>query len=202
MSKLSACPFCGGKPSIHGNFEYGFLIAHLCANGTNSFRYASNTESDAEAMWNRRATPPAPEAVPERGGQEIVEALGKHLIKLSVGSCTCGVKSPDIMWHDAGCTYRLAQEALENVEALQSALVEAPSRAAVRAEALEEAAVAVEKRASEIGRADCCGHGVGGYTSPPECCGDPNYMISDRDAAQAIRALKPLPAPPKLQGGK
>ena len=62
-----------------------------------------------------------------------------------------------------------------------------------RAAALEEAATAVERRAVEIGRQECCGFVIG---SPPECCGDPLYMISDRHAAAAIRALSPSPAAP------
>lgn len=50
----------------------------------------------------------------------------------------------------------------------------------------ERAAVAFEKRAVEIGRQECCGFGVG---SPPECCADPIYMISNVEGAAAIRAL-------------
>ncbi|MEN6545744.1 MAG: Lar family restriction alleviation protein [Armatimonadia bacterium] len=52
------CPVCGGKPTIHGNFEYGFLISHTCEHGANVFRHASNTEADAIAVWNRRAASP------------------------------------------------------------------------------------------------------------------------------------------------
>lgn len=59
------------------------------------------------------------------------------------------------------------------------------------AEAEREAcAKAVEKRATEIGRQECCGIGTGDGYSPPECCADPLFMISDRDALTAIRARK------------
>lgn len=49
------------------------------------------------------------------------------------------------------------------------------------------AIAAVEYVAVSQGHAECCGCGIciGG---PPECCGDPLYMISDRDAIAAIRA--------------
>lgn len=55
----------------------------------------------------------------------------------------------------------------------------------------EACAAAVEKRACELGRKECCGSGVSnGFDEPPECCGDPDFMISDREAAAAIRARK------------
>jgi hypothetical protein len=60
------------------------------------------------------------------------------------------------------------------------------------ARGVEDAAGAVEKRAAELGRQECCGHGVGGHgDGPPECCGDPLLMIADTEAAAAIRALAP-----------
>ena len=55
-------------------------------------------------------------------------------------------------------------------------------------EALRRAAEAVEQRAVEVGRQECCGHGVG-YGEHQECCGSPDFVITDRDAATAIRAL-------------
>lgn len=61
----------------------------------------------------------------------------------------------------------------------------------VRDEVLEEAAGTVELRAREVGKAECCGCGIG---SPPACCGDPVYMIADITAAAAIRKLKGKPA--------
>ena len=60
-------------------------------------------------------------------------------------------------------------------------------------EAMREAAArAVETKAALQGRQECCGFGVG---SPPECCGDPLFMISDREAAWAIRFLLTDPSP-------
>ena len=67
--------------------------------------------------------------------------------------------------------------------------VRAAIRSAVVAER-EACAKAVEKRATEIGRQECCGIGTGDGYSPPECCADPLFMISDRDALTAIRARK------------
>lgn len=71
---------------------------------------------------------------------------------------------------------------LQHEHGLRSAI-----RAAVLAErkrVIEECAQVVEKKA-----ALCCGVAIyTGYGSP-ECCGDPLYMISNRDAAAAIRAL-------------
>lgn len=49
---------------------------------------------------------------------DIAAAILKQLTRLSVGSCTCGAKSPDIQWHDGGCRYRLVEEIRENVEAI------------------------------------------------------------------------------------
>ena len=50
---------------------------------------------------------------------DLATAILKQLTRLSVGSCSCGVKSPDIQWHDAGCRYRMIEEVRENVEALE-----------------------------------------------------------------------------------
>ena len=65
-NELKPCRFCGGSPTIHGNFEHGFLISHTCASGWLSFRQAGNTEADVIDMWNRRTTThsPAPAPIP------------------------------------------------------------------------------------------------------------------------------------------
>ena len=60
------------------------------------------------------------------------------------------------------------------------------AEAAIAAER-EACANAVVQVAVAQGRQECCGFGVGGHTSPPECCGNALYMISDVDAAAAIR---------------
>jgi hypothetical protein len=57
---------------------------------------------------------------------ELAEALVKQLIALGVGGCTCGVKSPQAHWHEPTCTFRRAEEALENAEAIR-ALAAAPT---------------------------------------------------------------------------
>jgi hypothetical protein len=56
-----------------------------------------------------------------------------------------------------------------------------------RADEREACASAVEKAAVLLDKKECCGFGVG---SPPDCCGDPLYMISERDAAAAIRSRR------------
>lgn len=47
----------------------------------------------------------------------------------------------------------------------------------------ERCAERVEARACQLDRPECCGYS----TSHAECCSDPLYMISSRDAAWAIR---------------
>jgi hypothetical protein len=54
----------------------------------------------------------------------------------------------------------------------------------------EQAAGVVKELAAKQGVAECCGNPVGGYHSPPECCGDPDYMISDRAVDAAIRDME------------
>ncbi len=50
-----------------------------------------------------------------------LEATQKLLIQASIGSCTCGVKSPDLVFHSADCRFVLLQNALENIEQTISA---------------------------------------------------------------------------------
>lgn len=66
-----------------------------------------------------------------------------------------------------------------------TAIREAEAAGEARGRAM--AIAAVEYVAVSQGHAECCGCGIciGG---PPECCGDPLYMISDRDAIAAIRS--------------
>lgn len=54
--------------------------------------------------------------------------------------------------------------------------------------ALARAADAVENCAVAMRRQECCGFGRG---SPPECCGDPVYMISHEEAVATIHTLMP-----------
>jgi hypothetical protein len=71
---------------------------------------------------------------------------------------------------------------LPDTSALDAMLAEA------RREGMRSAAEAVQKRAWEIGRQECCGHGQSDGYGPPECCGQPDCWISDRAAAAAILA--------------
>lgn len=60
---------------------------------------------------------------------------------------------------------------------------------AVRRAERERCANVVEQKSVEVGRQECCGHGVG-YGEQQECCGDPNWLLSDTEAAAAIRAME------------
>jgi hypothetical protein len=51
-----------------------------------------------------------------------LDAAREQLLAMCVGGCTCGIKSPDVHFHDARCHYRQAQECLENVEQAAAAL--------------------------------------------------------------------------------
>lgn len=67
-------------------------------------------------------------------------------------------------------------------------------------EAVEMAAQAIERKAVELDRKECCGNGRSNHPEePPECCGDPDFMISNVEAAAEIRALK-RPAEPRQEG--
>jgi len=63
---------------------------------------------------------------------------------------------------------------------------------AARNALIEECAQALERAAVEADRKECCGHYRGGDApdDPPECCGDPDFVISNVAGAAAIRALK------------
>jgi hypothetical protein len=58
---------------------------------------------------------------------EIARPIQKLLISASVGSCTCGVKSPNIVYHEAGCRYVTLQMALEKVEQLLAEIDQLPT---------------------------------------------------------------------------
>lgn len=64
------------------------------------------------------------------------------------------------------------------------------ARAAV-ALVVEECAKAVVDKATQIGKQECCGVVVSHGHWPPECCGNPLYMLSDVDAAYAILSISP-----------
>lgn len=70
-------------------------------------------------------------------------------------------------------------------DAVMKSIREAEAAGEARGRAM--AIAAVEQVAASQGRAECCGCGIS-LGGPPECCNDPLYMISDRDAIAAIRA--------------
>ena len=45
--------------------------------------------------------------------KEATEPLSARLARHLVASCQCMTKTPDIMWHDQHCRYRVLTEALE-----------------------------------------------------------------------------------------
>jgi len=51
-----------------------------------------------------------------------LDAAISLLIEAIIASCTCHVKSPDVVYHDAGCRYVRLQYALENIEQARAAL--------------------------------------------------------------------------------
>jgi hypothetical protein len=44
------------------------------------------------------------------------KSLSTRLLSRTVASCECGTKTPDHMWHEPTCLYRLLMEALEQIE--------------------------------------------------------------------------------------
>ena len=42
--------------------------------------------------------------------KSIMDQIYSKLVRLQVGGCTCGTKTPDIQFHHERCTYRLASE--------------------------------------------------------------------------------------------
>ena len=98
-------------------------------------------------------------------------------------------------WKYAALLRALAAERDEFVEMVRDLRIETGQLrndiASARRTALEDAVGAVEGNAVGFGRQECCGYGVhsGGFYGPPECCCDPVYMISNVEAAAAIRAL-------------
>lgn len=78
-----------------------------------------------------------------------------------------------------------------DTEAHERSVLAAMSRAIseARAEQRERDARIVEAKALEVGRKECCGRGQqSAYDEPPECCGDPDLMLTATEAAAAIRS--------------
>jgi hypothetical protein len=90
-------------------------------------------------------------------------------------------------FYPAGCAELSMRTDEDNMRAALS--IAAPI---LRNEALEEGAGAVERLIdTDKIRRECCGNGVqSAYDEPPECCGDPDLMVTIGDAASAIRSLK------------
>lgn len=54
--------------------------------------------------------------------EALVARLRFHIAALSVGCCSCGVKTFQAEWHDAGCKVRNAAHASDNLDILADAL--------------------------------------------------------------------------------
>jgi hypothetical protein len=58
----------------------------------------------------------APLAEGPTGNSDVLEATKKLLLKAAIGSCDCGCKSGELLWHAPSCRYPTIMMALENVE--------------------------------------------------------------------------------------
>lgn len=96
------------------------------------------------------------------------------------------------VWHSNDKLCHTGTWATERYPAEAVTYVRKADAQAAMAMVVERCAEELERAAHEGGLAECCGFGVGGLASPPECCGDPDYMISARHGAAAIRALAPI----------
>lgn len=52
------------------------------------------------------------------------EILHDYLVAASVGSCCCGVKSPDVQWHTPNCPYTILAQALDHADAVRDEIKE------------------------------------------------------------------------------
>jgi len=53
---------------------------------------------------------------------EKLDAAHRLVIGAIVASCECGIKTPDIFYHDPGCRYVTLTYLLENIEQARQAL--------------------------------------------------------------------------------
>lgn len=51
--------------------------------------------------------------------QEALKGVHKLVLAAAAGSCTCHTKSPELVYHDAGCRFLLLSEALDGIESLR-----------------------------------------------------------------------------------
>jgi hypothetical protein len=56
---------------------------------------------------------------------ETTEPLKERLFRASIAGCTCGAKSPDILWHDPLCHYRLFTESIGEISRLEGVYLSA-----------------------------------------------------------------------------
>ena len=61
--------------------------------------------------------------------RDALRGANTLLTVAAVSSCTCNVKSPALMYHDAGCRYRLICEAMDGVDSVLVTLAAAEQQA-------------------------------------------------------------------------
>ena len=79
--------------------------------------------------------------------------------------------------------FRIALEGPYNGQKAQKS-IQAGIAAVVRALRDE-----MQSATQEYASPECCGRGINTYTSPPECCGDPNYRMNTDDVLNVFNEI-------------
>jgi len=75
------------------------------------------SQQTQQSEWTQEAPPSL------QTETDLFNALGESLIRLSVGSCSCGTKSPEISFHASDCRYRISASALETLGTLRNTVL-------------------------------------------------------------------------------
>lgn len=79
----------------------------------------------------------------------LIDGTRIHVAKLSIGCCTCGVKTFQPEWHDANCPVRSVAEALDNLDSIATALTDQDAQIERLTRELAEASADVETMLAE-----------------------------------------------------